>query len=54
MTGDLVSLEYWYMMPVSLLVAMTAIVSGVEGLIFFAPIFILALGLSPEIAIAPA
>jgi len=39
------------MFPVSLLVATVAMASGVEGATFFAPIFILGLGLPPEIAI---
>lgn len=45
------TLQYWYMFPVSLLVATVAMASGVEGATFFAPIFILGLGLPPEIAI---
>ncbi|GIK57440.1 MAG: sulfite exporter TauE/SafE family protein [Chloroflexi bacterium] len=45
------TLEYWYMLPVSILVATTAMASGVEGATFFAPIFILVLGLPPEVAI---
>lgn len=45
------TLEYWYMLPVSILVATTAMASGVEGATFFAPIFILALKLPPEVAI---
>ncbi len=43
--------EYWYMFPVSILVAITAMTSGIEGATFFAPIFILALHLPPEVAI---
>jgi len=45
------TLEYWYMLPVAILVATTAMASGVEGATFFAPIFILALRLPPEVAI---
>lgn len=45
------TLEYWYMLPVSILVATMAMASGVEGATFFAPIFILALKLPPEVAI---
>lgn len=45
------SLEYWYMFPVSIVVATVAMASGVEGATFFAPIFILGLRLSPELAI---
>lgn len=43
--------EYWFMLPISVLIATTAMASGVEGATFFAPLFILALGLPPEIAI---
>ena len=39
------------MFPISILIATTAMASGVEGATFFTPLFILALGLSPEIAI---
>lgn len=46
-----ITLTYWYMLPVSMLVATTAMASGVEGATFFAPIFMLALRLSPEVAI---
>ncbi|MFZ1399910.1 MAG: sulfite exporter TauE/SafE family protein [Candidatus Promineifilaceae bacterium] len=45
------TLDYWYMLPVAVLVATTAMASGVEGATFFAPIFILALRLPPEVAI---
>ncbi len=43
--------QYWYMFPVSILVATVAMASGVGGATFFAPIFILGLRLSPEVAI---
>lgn len=45
------SLQFWYMLPVSILIATTAMASGVGGATFFAPIFILVLGLRPEVAI---
>jgi uncharacterized membrane protein YfcA len=45
------SLEYWYMLPVSILIATIAMASGVEGATLFAPFFILALRLPPDIAI---
>lgn len=35
------SLQYWYMLPLAILVATTAMASGVGGATFFAPIFIL-------------
>jgi uncharacterized membrane protein YfcA len=45
------TLEFWFMFPVAILVATTAMASGVEGATFFAPIFILLLGLPTEVAI---
>lgn len=48
------SLEYWFMLPVSVLVSTIAMASGVEGATFFSPLFILALRLSPEVAIGTA
>ncbi len=48
------SMEYWYMLPVSIVVATTAMASGVGGATFFSPIFILALHLEPEVAIGTA
>ncbi len=45
------SFEYWFMLPISVLVATVAMASGVEGATFFAPIFMLGLGLPPEVAI---
>jgi uncharacterized membrane protein YfcA len=46
-----VTLQYWFMLPVAILVAMVAMASGIGGATFFAPIFILGLGFPPEIAI---
>jgi len=48
------TLEYWYVFPISILFATTAMASGVEGATFFSPLFILALKLSPEVAIGTA
>ena len=45
------SLEYWFMFPIAVLVATIAMASGVGGATFFAPIFMLGLGLPPEVAI---
>lgn len=45
------SLEYWYLLPVAILVATIAMASGVGGATFFTPIFILGLGLPAEVAI---
>lgn len=43
-------LQFWFMFPISIVIATTAMASGVEGATFFAPIFILLLGLPPEVA----
>lgn len=45
------SLEYWFMFPVAVLIATIAMASGVEGATFFAPFFMLALRLPPDVAI---
>ena len=45
------SLEFWYMLPVGILIATIAMASGVGGATFFSPLFILALGLPPELAV---
>ncbi len=45
------SLEYWFMFPISIGIATVAMASGVEGATFFTPIFILLLGLEPAVAI---
>ena len=44
-------LQYWFMLPIAVLIATTAMASGVGGATFFSPLFILALGLRPEVAI---
>lgn len=51
MSLEAISFEFWFMLPVSILIATTALASGVEGATFFSPLFILALGLPPEVAI---
>jgi len=46
-----VTLDFWYMLPVAAAVATVAMASGVEGATFFAPIFLVGLGLPAEVAI---
>jgi len=46
------SIEFWYMLPIGIVIATVAMASGVGGATFFSPLFILGLGLSPELAIA--
>lgn len=45
------TLHYWFMLPISILIATTAMASGVGGATFFSPLFILALGFPPDVAI---
>lgn len=45
------TLDYWFMFPVAVLVSTTAMASGVGGATFFTPILILALRLPPDVAI---
>jgi len=45
------SLEYWFMFPISMAIATIALASGVEGATFFTPLFIIGLGLPTEVAI---
>ena len=45
------SLQYWYMLPVSIIIATIATASGVGGATFFAPLFMLALRIPPEVAV---
>lgn len=51
---ELMNFEYWYMLPIATVISTIAMASGVEGGTFFAPIFMLALGLPPEVAIGAA
>ena len=48
------SLQYWYMLPLAIFIATIATASGVGGAIFFAPLFILALGIPPELGVGTA
>ncbi|MCZ6491816.1 MAG: hypothetical protein O7A06_14970 [Acidobacteria bacterium] len=42
--------EYWYMLPISILIATAAMASGVGGATFFTPLFVLVLGLPVPVA----
>lgn len=48
------SFQYWYLLPISILIATIAMSSGIGGAVFFSPLFILALKLEPSIAIGAA
>ncbi|MFP4229201.1 MAG: sulfite exporter TauE/SafE family protein [Salinivenus sp.] len=45
------SLEFWFMFPIAVVIATVAMASGIGGATFFSPLFILALGLPPELAV---
>ncbi len=47
-------LDNWWLFPVSILIATIAMSSGIGGAVFFSPLFLLVLGLSPTIAIGSA
>ncbi|EPR70968.1 sulfite exporter TauE/SafE family protein [Cyclobacterium qasimii] len=46
--------EFWYLLPISILIASIAMSSGIGGAVFFSPLFMLALKLEPNIAIGSA
>ena len=48
------TLEFWYLLPISIIIATIAMSSGIGGAVFFSPLFILALHLEPGIAIGSA
>ena len=47
-------MENWWLFPVSIGIATIAMSSGIGGAVFFSPLFLLVLGLSPTIAIGSA
>jgi len=49
-----VDLTYWFLLPISVVIAAVANGAGIGGATFFSPLFILALGLEPEVAIGVA
>ena len=46
--------QYWYMLPMAIVFGALATASGIGGATFFAPLFVLALGIAPEVAIGTA
>ncbi len=47
-------LTYWYLLPVSIVIATIAMSSGIGGAVFFSPLFLLLLALEPAVAIGAA
>jgi len=45
------TLEFWHLLPISILIASIAMSSGIGGAVFFSPLFMLVLKLEPNIAI---
>ena len=50
----ILSFDNWFLFPISILVATTAMSTGIGGAVFFSPIFILWLKLEPTVAIGTA
>ena len=48
------TLQYWYMLPIAVVIGAIATASGIGGATFFAPLFVLVLGIAPEVAIGAA
>ncbi len=48
------TLEYWYLFPISVLIATIAMATGIGGVVFFSPLFMLALRLEPSVAVGAA
>jgi len=48
------TLQYWYMLPIAIVIGAIATASGIGGATFFAPFFVLVLGIAPEVAIGAA
>lgn len=46
--------EYWYLFPISVVIATVAMSTGIGGAVFFSPIFLLWLKLEPTVAIGTA
>ena len=47
-------LSFWWLLPVSIVIAATANGAGIGGATFFSPLFVIVLGLDPVIAIGAA
>ncbi|GAB4232384.1 MAG: hypothetical protein Tsb0034_05140 [Ekhidna sp.] len=46
-----ITLEYWYMLPLSIVIATIAMSSGIGGAVFFSPLLMIVLKLEPGVAI---
>lgn len=48
----LISLRFWWILPASVVFSIIAIAAGISGALFFSPFFMLAVGLSPILAVS--
>lgn len=49
-----ITLEFWYLFPIAIMISTIAMSTGIGGAVFFSPLFILALKLDAQIAIGSA
>lgn len=49
-----ITFDFWYLFPLSIVIATIAMSSGIGGAVFFSPLFMLAMKLDPRIAIGSA
>lgn len=47
-------LDFWYLLPISVLIATIAMSTGIGGAVFFSPLFMVGLNLSPHTAVGAA
>lgn len=47
-------IAYWYLLPLSIAIATLAMATGIGGAVFFSPLFMIALDLSPHTAVGAA
>ncbi len=50
----ILTFEYWFLFPISVIIATIAMATGIGGAVFFSPIFLLWLKLEPTVAIGTA
>ena len=50
----MITAEYWYLLPISVMIATVAMTSGIGGAVFFAPIFMIWIRLEPSVAVGTA
>jgi len=48
------TIEYWYLFPIAVVISTIAMSTGIGGAVFFSPIFLIWLKLEPSVAIGSA